>query len=433
MKSSSGVVPSVDYSALRDAIGQVHQACQARAATVVNQALTLRNWLIGAYIVEYEQNGADRAEYGEMLLARLAKDCSKLYGRGFARRNIELWRRLYLTYPMAQTLSAQSFRQSLANIAQTLFAQSVAIYEPTSELPQILNAFSLPVKRTKKAQTPFALLQKRDFGLDPAVLFSRLSWARLIEIIRIDDPLKRAFYEIETFKNNWSVRELKRQINSMLFERVGLSKDKQGVLELAKQGQLITQPSELFKDPYVLEFTGLAERPHYVESDLETALLNHLQRFLLELGHGFCFEARQQRVTVDGEHDYIDLVFYHRLLRCHVLIDLKIRKFRPADAGQMNFYLNFYRERVMAPGDSPPVGLILCTERDRVHVEYATAGLDNQVFVSRYLVTLPSVAQLERFLGEERDKLIGGLLRTKGHGKPGQLRRTSGRTRPKKR
>lgn len=165
-------------------------------------------------------------------------------------------------------------------------------------------------------------------------------------------------------KSNWSVRELKRQINSMLFERVGLSKDKQGVLKLVGEGQPITSPDTLFEDPYILEFTGLAEKPHYFESDLETALLDHLQAFLLELGQGFCFEARQQRITVGGDHDYIDLVFYHRLLRCHILVDLKTRKLRPADAGQMNFYLNYYREEVMAEGDSPPVGLILCTDRD---------------------------------------------------------------------
>ena len=217
--------------------------------------------------------------------------------------------------------------------------------------------------------------------------------------------MKRAFYETETVKNGWSVRELKRQVDSMLFERVGLSKDKEGVLRLAQEGHLITQPSELFKDPYVLEFTGLAEKPRYVESDLETALLDHLREFLLELGQGFCFEARQKRITVGNEHDYVDLVFYHRVLRCHVLMDLKTRKFRPADAGQMNFYLNYYRDEVRVGGDNLPVGLILCTDRERVHVEYATAGLDNQVFVSRYLVALPSIEQLETFLVNERRRL----------------------------
>lgn len=242
-------------------------------------------------------------------------------------------------------------------------------------------------------------------GVEFADLARGVSWSHIVELARLEEPLTRAFYEIETVKNRWSVPELKRQVASLLFERVGLSKDKKGVLELAKQGQLITQPAELFKDPYVLEFTGLAERPQDIESDLETALLDHLQDFLLELGHGFCFEARQKRITIGTDHDYIDLVFYHRILRCHVLIDLKIRKFRPADAGQMNFYLNYYREHEMAAGDILPVGLILCSDRDRAHVEYATAGLDNRVFVSRYLVALPSAEQLQKFLEQERARL----------------------------
>ncbi|MBM4048258.1 MAG: DUF1016 domain-containing protein [Planctomycetes bacterium] len=374
---------SLGYAGLCKAIRQVHQTCQAKAAAAVNQALTMRNWLVGAYIVEYEQRGSDRAEYGERLLERLAEDLGRELGRGFGVRMIRDMRRFYLAYPRRWV----SIRQSVI-----------------AELPDGRARALLPLP-TRIRQSPIA--ESGDHPPEFYVeLLRRVTWTHILEFLRCDDALKRAFYEIETVKNMWSVRELKRQMDSMLFERVGLSKDKEGLLKLTKQGQLISAPSELFKDPYVLEFTGLAEQPHYVESDLEKALLDHLQAFLLELGQGFCFEARQKRVTIGGDHDYIDLVFYHRLLRCHVLIDLKTRKFRPADAGHMNFYLNYYREEVMPQGDNLPVGLILCTDRERVHVEYATAGLDNQVFVSRYLLALPSVKQLEGFLREEGERFL---------------------------
>jgi predicted nuclease of restriction endonuclease-like (RecB) superfamily len=199
------------------------------------------------------------------------------------------------------------------------------------------------------------------------------------------------------------VRDLQRQIGSLLYERTGLSTDKRAVLEHARQQALETpgQIADLIRDPYILEFVGLAEKPHYLEKDLETALLDHLQSFLLELGTGFCFEARQKRVTVGDEHDYIDLVFYHRLLRCHLLIDLKVRPFKHGDAGQMNFYLNYWKDNMLAPGDQPPVGLILCTDKKQTRVDYATAGLDPQLFVSRYLVALPKPEELQALI--ERD------------------------------
>jgi len=379
--SSPSALPG--YADLCNEIRQAHQACQGQAAAAANQALTLRNWLIGAHIVEYEQHGRDRAEYGERLLERLAEDLGRELGRGFGLRMLREMRRFYLTYPQL----AEPIRQSaIAELAHDALSR-------------------IPGGNAQNRQSAIA-----ESAVHPPELYSQLfrhvSWTHIIELLRCDDPLKRAFYEVETLRNRWSVRELKRQMNSMLFERVGLSKDKQGVLDLAKQGQLVGSPPDVFKDPYVLEFTGLAERPHYLETDLEQALLNHLQTFLIELGQGFCCEARQRRITVGGDHDYIDLVFYHRLLRCHVLIDLKTRKFRPSDAGQMNFYLNYYRQEVMPEGDSLPVGLILCTDRERVHVEYATAGLDNQVFVSRYLLALPSVEQLEAFLTEEQLRLL---------------------------
>jgi predicted nuclease of restriction endonuclease-like (RecB) superfamily len=240
--------------------------------------------------------------------------------------------------------------------------------------------------------------------LSPQALI-QLSWSHLVEIIAIDEPWKRAFFENECLQANWSVRQLRRQIGSLLYERTGLSTNKKTVIEKARKQERQQDFNDLIRDPYILEFTGLAERPEYLESDLESALLTHLQGFLLELGAGFCFEARQKRITVGKSHDYIDLVFYHRRLRCHVLIDLKIRPFKHGDAGQMNFYLNWWKSNAMEDGDQPPIGILLCSDRDEAAVEFATAGMDQKLFVSRYLVALPSVEKLRSFLEADRDRI----------------------------
>ena len=238
----------------------------------------------------------------------------------------------------------------------------------------------------------------------PAEAVFRFSWSHLVELLRLDDPWKRAFYENETLRASYSVRELQRQIGSLLYERTGLSADKKAVITAARTEEPSAKPllADLLRDPYVLEFTGLAERSHYRETDLESALLDHLQTFLLELGSGFCFEARQKRITVGNEHDWIDLVFYHRVLRCHLLVDLKVRAFTHGDAGQMNFYLNWWRDHMLIEGDQSPVGLILCSDKDETKVHYATAGLDHQLFVSRYLVALPSPEELQRLVEADR-------------------------------
>jgi predicted nuclease of restriction endonuclease-like (RecB) superfamily len=221
----------------------------------------------------------------------------------------------------------------------------------------------------------------------------------------LEGPVKRAFYENECLKGNWSVRQLQRQIGSLLFERTGLSRDKKAVIARAHRQQPRQTIEDLIRDPYVLEFTGLADSPNHHESDLERALLDHLQKFLLELGTGFCFEARQKRITVGNEHDYLDLVFYHRRLRCHVLFDLKVRPFQHGDAGQMNFYLNWWKANAVDEGDHPPVGILLCSDRDQTKVEFAIAGLDNKLFVSRYPTALPSAEQLSRFVEQDRARI----------------------------
>jgi len=242
-------------------------------------------------------------------------------------------------------------------------------------------------------------------GAWTARLFSSLSFSHLLELARVDEPLKRGFYELECIKSGWAVRELKRQRDSLLYERVGLSKDQAAVMALAKEGRLVDSPETILRDPYVLEFTGLAKRTVYSESDLEKALLDDLAAFLLELGRDFCFVERQMRITVAGRHHFLDLLFFHRELRCLVAIDLKIGSFQHENAGQMNFYLNYLKENTAKEGENPPVGILLCADKDSEEVHYAMAGLDNAVFVSRYLVALPSEEQLKAFLRREQEIL----------------------------
>lgn len=368
-----------NYSHLLKAIEAANTQMVGRAAAVVNQALVLRNWMIGAHIVEYEQGGADRARYGARLLERLAGDLAVRGIKGCSQDALERMRSLFVIYPgIGLWISAPAVRESLDP-------------PPVRSL-----AISAPVVRKSSVPLPTPL---------DAETVLRLSWSHLIELLRLDDPWKRAFYENECLNGNWSKRQLQRQIESLLYERTGLSTNKRAVIERARRQGAAAPPdtiAEMIRDPYVLEFTGLAERPEYSEDDLERALLDHLQRFLLELGAGFCFEARQFRIAVNNKHDRVDLVFYHRRLRCHVLLDLKIRAFRHADAGQMNFYLNWFKANMTADGDNPPVGIILCSNKDGTEVEFATAGMDNRLFVSRYRTALPSAEQLRDLVDGDR-------------------------------
>lgn len=242
-----------------------------------------------------------------------------------------------------------------------------------------------------------------EYKTSPDILLSHLSFSHFIELIKADSSLKRLFYETETIRNNWSVRELQRAMNSLLFERTGLSTDKETVLEKYRKGSGL-KPEDVFKNTYVLDFLGLEEKLHYVETDLEQAIINHLQSFLLEMGTGFCFEARQKRITFDNTHYRIDLVFYHRILKCHVLIDLKLGDFSHSDVGQMNVYLNYYKDTEICDGDNPPMGIILCAGKNDALVKYATGGLAHHVFVSKYMTNLPSEAELERIILAEQEK-----------------------------
>jgi len=392
----------VNYDRLIDDIRQINGTTQTAIARAANQVMTLRNWLIGAYIVEYEQQGDDRAVYGEALLKRLAHDLRDRGLKGLSLSNLKSFRKFALTYPAlakSQTLSVlleNWFPDFSLNLGKPETAGLGAIVPP----PEPTLAFPSLVARSETSTA----LPWQD-SLYYQRMLQSLSWSHLLELCRIEDPVKRAFYELECLKSNWASRELKRQVNSLLYERVGLSRDKEAVLALAQEGRLVDSPATILRDPYVLEFLGLDTRSAYSESELEAALLKHLQHFIHELGRDFCFVERQFRITVGNQHYFLDLLFYHRRLRCLVAIDLKLGEFRPDYAGQMNFYLNYLKREVAHPDENPPVGILLCADRDVEEVHYATAGMDSQLFVSRYLVALPSEETLKTWLREEQERL----------------------------
>jgi predicted nuclease of restriction endonuclease-like (RecB) superfamily len=414
------------YRQLLSAIAQAHTSAVGRAAAAVNQGLVLRNWLVGAYVVEFEQGGEDRAKYGDGLMPRLAKDLIKRKLPGLGLSTLKNCRLFYQTYPQisqspigfspieAKSQSVIGFLTG-PGVSASPVRKSTTRQPVVGELPETLSAPTLEIRSSPMTKPTVPKKSSSLMGksapdlptpLTPQQIL-QFSWTQLIELLRLDDPWKRAFYENECLLGGWSVRQLQRQIGSQLYERTGLSKNKRAVVARARK-QSADSPAtieDLIRDPYVLEFAGLSDRAAYSENDLESALLNHVQAFLLELGTGFCFEARQFRITVGNEHDRVDLVFYHRRLRCHVLLDLKIRAFGHGDAGQMNFYLNYFKQHMMAPGDQPPVGILLCSDKDETKVEYATAGLSQKLFVSRYLVALPSVAQLKRFVEADRARM----------------------------
>lgn len=412
--------PWAGFDTLVDGLTRLQAGAREAATRSVSEILTLRNWLIGAWIVAYEQDGADRARYGEGLIDALAASFKARGVPGLSGRNLRNYRRIALTWPrlatgqsrLGETATADSIWQTLS--AEFLPAPATGDVVPADirQMPsgesgpvqpwQTLSAESVPALSSGGASLPW---QDEAWMLR---LRRELSFSHLLELSRASDPLARAFYEVQVLAHRWSVRELKRQRDSMLFERVGLSRDREAVLALADEGRLLDSVTANVRDPYVLEFLGLPERLAYSESDLESALVDHLQEFLLELGGDFAFLGRQYRITVGGRHHFIDLLFFHRRLRCLVAIDLKIGTFGHEDAGQMNFYLNYLRENVSLADESPPVGIVLCADKDAEEVHYATGNLEHQVFVSRYLTRLPTEQQLRTWLAEERELLARG-------------------------
>ena len=308
---------------------------QTRAMAAVHSYLVDTYWKIGQHIVEYEQQGKEKAVYGTALLENLSRDLKLLHGKGFSRSNIHRMRQFYLIYPICATAS------------------------------------------------------------------HKLSWSHWVELLKIDDGLERSFYEQQTQLENWRVAELKRQKDSALFLRLALSKEKEKVLQLSKHGQILESPEDIVKDLYVFEFLKIPEPYNISETELETRLLSNLQSFLLELGKGFTFVARQFRMTINNSPYRVDLVFYHRILRCFVLIDLKIREVKHNDIGQMNMYMGYFANEENIEGDNPPIGIILSKEKDELLVEYATYGMNSQLFVSKYQLYLPSKEELKRLINQQ--------------------------------
>ena len=339
MKHTIEIPRQKHYEQLLNRISQRYISGQAQAIRSVNETLIDTNWDIGKYIVEYEQEGKQRAKYGTGILENLSKDLTVRHGRGFSRSNLNYMRLFYLKFPICEKLS------------------------------------------------------------------HKLSWSHYCELIKIDDELERSFYYQQNILENWSVPELRRQKNSGLFLRLASSKNKEKILALARKGQIIENPDDIVKDVYVFEFLKIPEPYIISEHDLETRLLDNLQRFLLELGKGFTFVGRQYRIVLNNTTYRVDLVFYHRILRCFVLIDLKINDVKHSDIGQMNMYMGYFDKEEKAEGDNPPIGLILSREKDELLVEYATYNMNSQLFVSKYQLYLPNKDELRALLNTQLDSL----------------------------
>lgn len=374
-KRNQAPVQQGDFESLVASIVRIHQQAQKVASKAVNVSLTLRNWFIGHRIVEFEQHGDNRAAYGESLIDRLAQS---LATQGLPRvtpRELRRYRQLYQVYPRIwESVTPKTLAQAGFN----------ALLPLSDFLPISIRESVTPESEILEAATP--------------QLIYRLSFTHLSELIQLSDDTQRHFYEIECIRGNWSVRELRRQIASLYYERSGLSKDKSKLSAMAHATAQTLQPAQVIRDPYVFEFLGLRSRDVMGESDLEDALLDRLQDFLLEMGHGFCFEARQKRILIGDEHFFVDLVFYHRVLKCHVLVELKTAAFNHEHLGQLNTYVAYYKKHEMTPGDQPPVGILLCTRKNEALVEFALGDLSNTLFVSRYAVEMPDKAAMVAFL-----------------------------------
>ena len=356
------------FGDLTSIIQTTHDAALSSAVKAINRMQTMRNWLIGYYIVEYEQNGKDRAEYGAKLLKKLEERVNR---KGISITLLKNSRSFYLYYP-------QMVENLVPAISPTVSDQLVKQEEKS---PTVSDQFKTSGKK----------------------IISLLSFSHIVELLTLDDPLARYFYEQECIKCTWSVRELRRQISTNLYVRAGISANPDKLLSLPSvQGHDSVELQ--IRQPFTFEFLGLKAQDIVDEHDLEEALISHLQEFILELGKGFCFESRQKRIIIDDEYYYPDLVFYNRILHCGVIIELKNEEFSYENFGQLNAYVSHYRENEVQPGDNPPIGILLCTRKGKKMVEYALAGMDNQLFVSTYMLQLPDKKTLEEFLLKQLEK-----------------------------
>lgn len=372
----------MNFESLVGRINQVQDMLQAQTAHAINLAVTARNWLVGFYIVEFEQHGEDRAKYGENLLKNLAQ---RLNRRGLGERRLYEFRLTYIIYPqIGQVIADYIAKNNRQDILRLPTAKLQIVENLEDGNLRLLTAKS----HVEEWQTPVDRL------------FNRLSATHLVLLSNIKDPLKRAFYEQETIRGCWTVKELDRQISSQYYERMGLSKDKKGLQRLTDKNVQQLTPRDIIHDPVTLEFLGLQSQDVYTETRLETIILNHLQMVLMEMGRGFCFEARQKRILIDQDYFKADLIFYHRILKCHVIVDLKIDRFRHEYASQLNLYMNYYKHEMMQADDNPPIGLLLCTDYGETTVQYATEGLSQNLFVSKYRLQLPSEEEMRQYLLE---------------------------------
>ena len=363
------------FNELASIIQSTHDAAQSSAVRAINRMQTMRNWLIGYYIVEFEQHGKDRAEYGTQLLKKLEERVNR---KGLNVTLFQTSRNFYVLYPQMGGLFVPN--EIYSTLSNKLGTDSSFISKLADSKTNAICATA-----SHKLQT------------SPEMIVSRLSFSHLREIMSVDDPLARYFYEQECIRCTWSVRELRRQISTNLYFRAGISANPEKMLSLPSvQGH--DSAALQIRQPFTFEFLGLKAQETVDEHNLEDALISHLQEFILELGKGFCFEARQKRIIIDDEYYYPDLVFYNRILHCGVIIELKNEEFSHENLGQLNAYVSYYKENEMQPGDNPPVGILLCTRKGKKMVEYALAGMDNQLFVSTYMLQLPDKKTLEDFL-----------------------------------
>lgn len=357
----------IQNKALFQQVAVLLQNARQQVLRTINSTMVYTYFEIGRMIVEEEQNGKDRAEYGKQILKGLSQQLTKEFGKGFSLRNLEQIRKFYQIYSISSTVSTILEIQK----TQTLSAESN-------------DNISQTVSTELNSQNFFSIF--------------KLTWSHYTFLMRIDDEKERRFYEIESEKYNWSVRELKRQYDSALYTRLSLSRDKEGILKLSEQGQIIEKPKDIIKDPYILEFLGLPELHQYSESDLEEEIINKIEHFLLELGHGFTFVARQDRITFDEKHFRIDLVFYNRILKCFVLIDLKIGELKHQDLGQMQMYVNYYDREKRIEGENKTIGIVLCQNKSDLVVEYTLPENNEQIFASKYKTVLPSKEDLIKLI-----------------------------------
>ena len=379
-------------------IRRILESARANVARSVNTTQVVANWLVGREIVEEEQRGKKRAGYGEQLLQDLSSRLRAQFGTGYSVDNLEMFRRFFLGYSslLADTKS-DALRRILPSLPIFHGARLESGSETAGEIHHARRVKSDAARRKSSITAPTEIgYALRSQSWKPGQLHPNLSWTHDRTLLRVDKPEARSFYEIESLKSNWAARELERQKNSLPYERLALSKDKKGLMKLATKGHAVQHPADVFKDPVVIEFLGLPESPRLVETDLEQALINNLQSFLLELGKGFAFVARQERLTLDGGHFYIDLVFYHTVLKCYVIIDLKTGKLTHQDLGQLQLYVNYYDRERRTEGDNPTLGLILCADKNDAVVKYTLGPEQKQkIFASRYKLHVPTEAELK--------------------------------------